>query len=89
MTEPSYSDVQKAVRVEKFRIWFAWVAGGIGGLIICRVFRNMGTAYTVAQVLWLALGVLSFITAYRMTNALNRKATAARRQVLGDNLGDD
>lgn len=25
----------------------------------------------------------------RMTNALNRRATAARRQVLGDNLGDD
>ncbi|WP_406420022.1 hypothetical protein [Streptomyces sp. NBC_00842] len=86
---PSYRDVQSAVRVEKFRIWFAWIAGGIGGFIICRLFRNMDTAYTVAQVIWLALGILFFITAYRMTNALNRKATAARRQVLGDQLGDD
>lgn len=29
---PSYSDVQRAVRVEKSRIWFAWVCGGWVGL---------------------------------------------------------
>lgn len=81
---PSYSDVQKAVRIEKFRIWFAWVCAGVIALIISRAVEGLGTARTVINVLlavaWLALTVAAF----RMTGALNRKADAARREVLGE-----
>lgn len=81
---PSYSDVQKAVRVEKFRIWFAWVSGGIIMLIIANATKNVAIVSVITQVLLVALGILATIAAVRMTNALNRKAEAARREVLGD-----
>lgn len=80
----SYSDVQRAVRVEKFRIWFAWICAGLIALIISRVMEGLGTVRTVVNVLlavaWLALTVAAF----RMSGALNRRADAARREVLGD-----
>jgi hypothetical protein len=38
----------------------------------------------ITEVLFLVGGVLFTITAVRMTNVLNRKAEAARREVLGD-----
>ncbi|WP_189175054.1 hypothetical protein [Streptomyces lasiicapitis] len=38
----------------------------------------------ITQVLLFVLGILSTLTAVRMTNALNRKAEAARKEVLGD-----
>ncbi|MET8562466.1 hypothetical protein ABZV75_18370 [Streptomyces flaveolus] len=80
----SYSDVQKAVRVEKFRIWFAWVSGGIIMAIITNATRDVAVVSVITEVLFFGLGILSTIAAVRMTNALNRKAEAARREVLGD-----
>lgn len=79
-----YRDVQTAVRVEKFRIWFAWVAGGIIMLIITNATRDVAVVSVITQALLVILGVLSTIAAVRMTNALNRKAEAKRREVLGD-----
>lgn len=81
---PSYSDVQKAVRVEKFKIWFAWVSGGIIWLLITNATKDVRIVSVITQVLLVVLGILSTIAAVRMTNALNRKADAARREVLGD-----
>jgi hypothetical protein len=80
----SYSDVQKAVRVEKFRIWFAWVSGGLIMLIIANGTKDIETLGVITEVLFFVGGILFTITAVRMTNALNRKAEAARREVLGD-----
>ena len=80
----SYSDVQKAVRVEKFRIWFAWVTGNFIVLAIALATQNIHIVSVITQVLLVAtFGALTF-TAVRMSNALNRKAEAARREVLGD-----
>jgi hypothetical protein len=72
------------VRVEKFRIWFAWVSGGIIMAIITNATRNIAVVNVITQVLLVGLGILATIAAVRMTNALNRKALAARREVLGD-----
>ncbi|MFJ4434592.1 hypothetical protein [Streptomyces sp. NPDC088923] len=79
-----YRDIQSAVRTEKARIWAAWVCGGIIWLIITNATRNVPVVSVITQVLLVVLGILSTITAVRMTNALNRKADAARREVLGD-----
>ncbi|KOX03598.1 hypothetical protein [Streptomyces sp. NRRL B-3648] len=81
---PSYSDVQKAVRVEKFRIWFAWVSGGIIMAIITNATRDIAVVSIITEVLFFGLGTLATVAAVRMTNALNRKAEGARREVLGD-----
>jgi hypothetical protein len=81
---PSYSDVQKAVRVEKFRIWFAWVCGGWVGLGVALATKDIHIVSVITQVLFIGLGILSTIAAVRMTNALNRRADRARREVLGD-----
>jgi hypothetical protein len=80
----SYSDVQKAVRVEKFRIWFAWACGGWVGLGVALATQHVHIVNIVTQVLFVGLGALSTIAAVRMSNALNRKAEAARKEVLGD-----
>lgn len=81
---PSYSDVQRAARAEKLRIWFAWVSAGVIALIVGRAVAGLGTMGTVVQLLlavaWLALTV----AAVRMTSALNRRVIAARREVLGE-----
>ncbi|GAA1900000.1 hypothetical protein GCM10009837_23330 [Streptomyces durmitorensis] len=80
----SYSDVQKAVRVEKFRIWFAWVSGSAIMLVIAVATQDIAIVSVVTQVLLVFLGILATIAAVRMTNALNRKAEAARKEVLGE-----
>ncbi|WTO36082.1 hypothetical protein OG399_17645 [Streptomyces achromogenes] len=80
----SYSDVQKAVRVENFRIWFAWISGGIIMAIITNAIRDVAVVSVITEALFFDLGILSTIAAVRMINALNRKAEAARREVLGD-----
>ncbi|MFF1650145.1 hypothetical protein [Streptomyces sp. NPDC058240] len=82
----SYSDVQKAVRVEKFRIWFAWLSGNVIMLMIAGATRNVSIVSTVTQILFTASFFLLTFVAIRMTNALNRKALAARREVLGEDL---
>jgi hypothetical protein len=81
---PSYRDVQSAVRVEKFKIWAAWLSGGIIWLIITNATRNVAIVSVITQVLLVVLGILSTIAAVTMTNRLNRKADAARKEVLGD-----
>ncbi|MET8023736.1 hypothetical protein AB0D78_33590 [Streptomyces avermitilis] len=81
-----YSDVQKAVRVEKFRIWFAWVCGGFVGFGVAKATKDVHIVSVITQLLFVGLGILATVAAVRMTNALNRKAEAARRDVLGDDF---
>ncbi|WP_225840297.1 hypothetical protein [Streptomyces sp. NK08204] len=82
---PSYSDVQKAVNVEKRRLWFAWLAGGLILLFVARaVWVFSPTGGMIAAVVALLLFVLLSVTAYRMHQALNRRADRERREVLGD-----
>jgi hypothetical protein len=80
----SYSDVQKAVRVEKFRIWFAWASGGFIMVAIALATQNIHIVSVITQALLVVGGIAFTFTAVRMTNALNRKAEAARKDVLGD-----
>jgi len=81
---PSYSDVQKAVRVEKFQVWFGWLAGNVIMLILANATKNVAVVSVVTQVLLAAVFLLLTVAAVRMTNALNRKAERARREVLGE-----
>ncbi|MFE2427246.1 hypothetical protein ACFXJ5_10895 [Streptomyces sp. NPDC059373] len=83
-TMPSYSDVHKAVRVEKFRIWLAWASGGAIWLIITNATRNVPILSVITQVLLVALGIFFTVAALTMTRKLNAKADAARKEVLGE-----
>lgn len=86
MAEPTYSDIQKAVRVEKLRIWLAWACGNFILLVIAGITQDIAVVSVITQVL-LAAGFLALTVAlFRMTGALNRKAADARRKVLGDDL---
>jgi hypothetical protein len=79
-----YRDVQTAVRVEKLRIWFAWICGNVIMVIIAMATRTVPILSVITQVL-LVVGFLALTVAlFRMTGALNRKAAAARKDVLGD-----
>lgn len=79
-----YRDIQTAVRVEKFRIWFAWVTGNVILLAIALATQYIHIVSVITQALLvLGFAALTF-TAVRMSNALNRKAAAARKDVLGD-----
>jgi hypothetical protein len=82
----SYSDVQKAVRVEKLRIWFAWFCGNVIMLMIANATQNIAVVSVVTQVLLLVVFVGLTVALFRMTGALNRKAAAARREVLGEDF---
>ena len=79
-----YSDVQRAVRVEKLRIWFGWLCGNVIMLIIANGTKGIAVVSVVTQVLLVAVFVGLTVALFRMTGALNRKAAAARREVLGD-----
>ncbi|MEV0470231.1 hypothetical protein [Streptomyces prunicolor] len=79
-----YRDIQSAVRVEKFRIWFAWLAGNAIMLIIALATQHVHVVSAVTQTLLVVAFILLTFTAVRMSNALNRKAAAARKDVLGD-----
>ncbi|AZM46581.1 hypothetical protein DMB38_12830 [Streptomyces sp. WAC 06738] len=81
---PSYSDVQKAVRVEKFKIWFAWFSGGWIVLGTALATQNVHIVSVITQALLVVYALLATVAAVTMTNRLNRKADAARREVLGD-----
>ena len=81
-----YTDIQSAVRVEKLRIWFAWICGNIILFIIAAATRNVAILSVITQVLLVAGFLALTVALFRMTGALNRKALAARRQVLGDDL---
>lgn len=79
-----YSDVQRAVRVEKARIWFAWLTGNVIMLMIANGTKNVAVVSVVTQVLLVVVFVGLTVALFRMTGALNRKAAAARREVLGE-----
>lgn len=79
-----YKAIQTAVRVEKLRIWFAWACGNFILLMIARATADIDVVSTITLTL-LIVGFLALtIALFRMTGALNRKALAARREVLGD-----
>ncbi|MFH9816154.1 hypothetical protein [Streptomyces sp. NPDC017230] len=80
----SYRDVQTAVRVEKLRIWFAWICGNIILLIIANGTKDIEIVSVITQVLFVAGFLALTVALFRMTGALNRKAAAARREVLGE-----
>jgi hypothetical protein len=80
----SYSEVQRAVRVEKVRIWFGWLAGNAIALIVALATQRVAVVSVVTQVLLVVVFVGLTVALFRMTGALNRKAAAARREVLGD-----
>jgi purine-cytosine permease-like protein len=79
-----YSDVQKAVRVEKLRLWFAWVCGNVFMLMVAYGTKSIAVVSVVTQVLLAVVFVALTVALFRMTGALNRKAERARREVLGD-----
>ena len=81
---PSYSEVQRAVRVEKLRIWFGWLCGNILMTIIALATQQVAVVSVVTQVLLVVVFVGLTVALFRMTGALNRRAAAARREVLGD-----
>ena len=81
---PSYSDIQKAVNVEKRRVWLAWLTGSVLALLAAQAVNVLADAPTVAGVLFAVVFVALTVTAYRMHGALNRRADRERRQVLGD-----
>ena len=80
----SYREIQSAVRAEKFKIWFAWFCGGWIMLGIALATQNIHIVSVVTQALLVALGIAFTWAAVTMTNRLNRKVDAARREVLGD-----
>lgn len=80
----NYTDVQRAVRVEKLRIWFAWVCGNIIMVMIAKATQNIAVVSVVTQVLLVVVFIGLTVALFRMTGALNRKAAAARRDVLGE-----
>lgn len=79
-----YGDVQKAVRVEKLRIWFGWLCGNVIMLMIALATQHVAVVSVVTQVLLVVVFVALTVALFRMTGALNRKAERARREVLGD-----
>ena len=82
----SYSEVQRAVRVEKLRIWFAWLCGNVIMLIVALATQQVAVVSVVTQVL-LVVGFAALTVAlFRMTGALNRRAERARREVLGEDF---
>ena len=80
----TYSEIQKAVRVEKLRIWFAWLAGNIIMVIIANGTRNIAVVSVITQVLVVLVFLALTVALFRMTSALNKRAERARREVLGD-----
>lgn len=82
----NYRDIQTAVRVEKLRLWLAWICGNVILLLIANATKDIDVVSTITLTL-LIVGFLALTTAlFRMTGALNRKAAAARREVLGDDM---
>lgn len=82
----TYREIQSAVRTEKLRIWFAWICGNIILLLIANGTKNVHILSVITQVTLVVGFILLTVALFRMTGALNRKAAAARRQVLGDDL---
>lgn len=80
----SYTDIQKAVRAEKIKLWLGWVAGVGIMAVIASATRNVTVVSVITQTLLVLVFVLLTFTLFRMTSALNLKADAARQNVLKD-----
>jgi hypothetical protein len=80
----TYREVQTAVRVEKLRLWFAWATGNFIALAIAIATQDVHIVSVITQVLLVAVFGALTVALFRMTGALNRKAQAARDDVLGD-----
>jgi hypothetical protein len=81
---PSYAEVQKAVRVEKVRIWLGWLCGNALMLIIANATKGIAVVSVVTQILLAVVFLALTVALFRMTGALNKRAERARREVLGD-----
>lgn len=80
----NYSEIQKAVRVEKLRIWFAWLAGNAIMVIIANGTKDIAVVSAITQILVILVFLALTVALFRMTGALNKRAERARREVLGD-----
>jgi hypothetical protein len=80
----SYSEVQKAVRAEKIRLWLGWISGIGITAIIASATRHVAVVSVITQVLLVVVFLLLTFIVFRMTGVLNRKADAARAEVLGE-----
>ncbi|TXJ78608.1 hypothetical protein E2C11_16510 [Streptomyces lavendulae] len=80
----SYSDVQKAVNVERRRVWAAWFAGSLLTLFAASAINAFTSIPLLAVAVFVVVFVVLTVTAYRMHTALGRRADRERRQVLGD-----
>ncbi|MFJ8358147.1 hypothetical protein [Streptomyces sp. NPDC093984] len=80
----SYGDVRKAVRVEKFRLWFGWLAGNVVMAIFANTTKHMPIVSVLTQILLVVVFLALTVAVFRTTSALNRRGDAARREVLGD-----
>lgn len=85
---PEYSEIQRAVRVEKLRLWSAWACGNVIMLIVANATKNVAVVSVVTQVLLVVVFLALTVALFRMTGALNRRAAAARREVLGEDYPD-
>lgn len=81
---PNYSDIQKAVRVEKTQLWFGWLASNIIMAIIANATRNIAIVSAITQILAVAVFAALTFALFRMTGRLNRRAKQARGEVLGE-----
>ncbi|MEU9670380.1 hypothetical protein AB0E25_33365 [Streptomyces bobili] len=84
MLMAQYSEVQKAVRVEKLRIWFGWLCGNVIMLMIAVATQDIAVVSVITQLLLVAVFLALTVALFRMTGALNRRAERVRREVLGD-----
>ncbi|MFF9706768.1 hypothetical protein ACF1FE_37420 [Streptomyces griseofuscus] len=81
---PSYSDVQKAVNVERRRVWFAWLAGNLLALFVTSAINVFTGLPLLAIGMFAVVFTMLTVTAYRMHSALGRRADRERHAVLGD-----
>jgi uncharacterized membrane protein (DUF485 family) len=86
MPSHSYSDIEKAVRVEKVRLWAAWATGNFILLAIALATQHVHIVSVITQAALVAGFILLTVALWRMTGALDRKEAAARREVLGDDM---
>ncbi|MFF5404600.1 hypothetical protein ACFY8K_16835 [Streptomyces misionensis] len=80
----SYSDVQKAVSVERRRVWAAWFAGNLLALFVASAINVFAGIPLLAVAVFVVVFALLTVAAYRMHTALGRRADRERRQVLGE-----
>lgn len=72
-----YSEVQKAVRVEKLRIWSGWLCGNVIMLMVGEATQGIAVVSVVTQVLSVAVFFALTVALFRMTGA----AGGARRLI--------